>query len=109
MFGYLINVVEKNGVTFDELELVILQLATNVVVLGADGDVLGAGNPAQIVASKSTVSDIMKVSIFLYRVNGQKYKQIRDGLENEFSKETDNYPTTVEHAVHLLNTYKIKF
>ena len=30
-------------------------------------------------------------------------------MENDLSKGTGNYPTTVECAVNLLNTYKIKF
>ena len=30
-------------------------------------------------------------------------------MDNDFSRGTDNYPPTVERAVYLLNTYKIKF
>ena len=84
--------------------LVICQLATNGVVAGADGDFLGAANPGQIAAAKATVAESMKATIFLDGANGQKYKQLKDDSGNEFSKGKDNYPPTVERAVHLLNT-----
>ena len=100
---------KKYGGKFDEPGLVLRQLATNGVVTGADGDVLGAANTAHIAAYKITVIEITKVAIFLDRSNGQKYKNIKDDLEKDLSKGRDNYPLTVEHAVHLLNTYKIKF
>ena len=45
----------------------------------------------------------MKAGIFLDGFNGQKYKQLKDGLENDLSKGIDNYPPTVERDVHLLN------
>ena len=51
----------------------------------------------------------MKADILLYGANGQKYKKLRYDLGNDFSKGKENYPPTVERAIHLLNTYKIKF
>ena len=104
VFEALINVVETYQVTFKNPELVLCQLVTNVVVVVANRDVLGAANPVQIGSFKSTVADSMKAHIFLYGENGHKYKQIKDYLENDFSKVKDNYPTTVQRAVHLLNT-----
>ena len=78
---------------------------------GVHGDVLGAANPAHIESSKAAVAESKKAAIFLDRVKGHKYKQLKDDLENKFSKDIDNYPptVTVERTIHLLNTYKIKF
>ena len=104
MFEELIDVMETYGVTFDEPGLVLLQLTTNGVVAGSDGDFLGASNPAYIVSSEATVAKNMKAAIFLEEENGQKYKHINYYLENDFSKVTVNYSPTVEHAVHFLNT-----
>ena len=87
----------------------LCQLGTNGVVPGADGDILGAVNSALIAAAKATLIMRMKAEILMDGENGQKYKHIKDNLEKKFSKVTDNYPTTVERAVYLLNTYKIKF
>ena len=72
---------------------------------GADRDVIGAANPAQIAATKEIVSESMKAAIFLDGANGQKYKQLKSDLENNFTKGTEKYETAVERAVHLLNTY----
>ena len=109
VFKNLINEVETYGVTFNGPRLVLHQLARNGVVSGADGDVLGAANPAQIAVAKATIVDSMKVAIFLYGANGHKYKQLKNDLENELSKGKVNYPPIVETFVHFLNTYKIKF
>ena len=62
--------------------LVLCQLATNGVVAGADEDVLEADNPVQIAAAKANVAEIMKAIILLDGQNGQKYKHIKDDLEN---------------------------
>ena len=109
VFKDLINVVKTYGGTFDKLGLVLLQLAKNGAVAGADGDIIGADNPAQIGATKEIVSESMKAAILLDRANGQKYKQLKDDLEIDFNKGIENYATTVERAVRLLNTYTIKF
>ena len=80
VFKGLINVVKTYGGTFDKLGLVLLQLAKNGAVAGADGDIIGADNPAQIGATKEIVSESMKAAILLDRANGQKYKQLKDDL-----------------------------
>ena len=80
VFKDLINVVKTYGGTFDKLGLVLLQLAKNGAVAGADGDIIGADNPAQIGATKEIVSESMKAAILLDRANGQKYKQLKDDL-----------------------------
>ena len=105
----MIDVVETYGGILDYPGLVLCQLMTNGVVVGADGDVLGAANPAQIAVAKATIVDSTKVAIFLYGANGHKYKQLKNDLENELSKGKVNYPPIVEPFVHFLNTYKIKF
>ena len=87
----------------------LCQLATNGVVEGANRDFLRAYNPEHIAAAKSNVVKIMKAGIFLDSANGHKYKQLKNDLENDFYKCKDNYPPTTERAVHLLNTYKLKF
>ena len=97
---------EIYGRIFENPRLVFLQLVTNGVVAGANGDVLGATNPAKIVSSKTTVSESMKVAILLDGVNGQKYKNLKDYSEKNLYKVIYNYGTTVERAIHLLNTYK---
>ena len=76
---------------------------------GANGDVLWADNPAQISLAKATASESMKADILLDGDNGHKYKHNKDDTENDFSKVTYNYPPTVERAVRLLDTHKIKF
>ena len=69
VFDALLYLVEKYGGTIDKPGLVLCQLVTNGVVAGANGDVFGAANPAQIVAAKETISDSTKAAIFLYGVN----------------------------------------
>ena len=81
---------ETYGGTCDERVLVLLQLAKNGFFAGANGDILGVNNPAQIVADKSTVAEIMREAIFLDGVNVQKYKQLKDDLEKYFYKGIDN-------------------
>ena len=55
-------------------------MATNGVVTGADGDILGADNPLQFASDKAVGTEIMKAAIFLDGTNVQKYKQIKDYL-----------------------------
>ena len=86
-----------------------VSLVTNGVVAGAYKDVLGVASPAHVAVAKTTVVDILKAAIFLDGENGYNYNQLKDYLGKDLSNGTDNYPTTVEHAVSLLNTYKIKF
>ena len=38
--------------------------------------------------------------------NGQNYKNIIDAMENNFSKGTVNYPTTVYRSHHIFNKKK---
>ena len=96
VFEALIDVVETYGGILDYPGLVLCQLVTNGVVVGADVDVLGAANTAHIETDKATIEEIMKAAIFLDGENEQTYKHIKDDLENDFSKGTDNYPTTVD-------------
>ena len=105
VFEALTDVVETYGRTFDEPGLLLHQLATNRFVAGADGDFLGADNLVQIAAAKATVPETMKVAIFLDGSNLEKYKNLKNDLENDFSKGTDNYPPTLERAVRLLKKY----
>ena len=49
---------ETYGGTFNEPGLLLSQLVKNGVVEGADEDILGEANPAQITAANSTVSEI---------------------------------------------------
>ena len=51
-----IDVVETYGGTFNKPVLVLLQLATNGFVAGANVDVLGVANTAHIAAAKATVA-----------------------------------------------------
>ena len=90
LFGALIDVVEMNGVTFDEPILVLHQLVTNRVMVGTNGDVLGEANPAHIVAAKKNLEESIKTDILLDGLNVQKYNHRKDGLENNFSEVTDN-------------------
>ena len=96
VFEDLINTVETYGGTFNEPGLLLSQLVKNGVVEGADEDILGEANPAQITAANSTVSEITQVAIFLGSTNYHKYKQLKDDLEKDLSKDTENYPTTAE-------------
>ena len=109
LFEELIDILETYGVILDDPGLVIRQLATNGVVLGTGEDVLRASNPAQIATDKATIADRMKAAILLDEANEQKYNHIKDDLDNDFSKGTGNYPTTMERSVNPLNTHKIKF
>ena len=84
--------------------MLLHQLAKNGVVAGADRYVIGAANPVQIEEAKATVAESTKAAILMYGENKQKYKQIKDDLDNNFSKGTEKYPTTVKRTVHLLNT-----
>ena len=92
------DIVENYGGKYYKPGLVLRQLVKNGVVAGANGDVLGASNPAHITSDNPTVINNTKADIFLDRENGQKYKQLKDDLENDFSKGIDNYPPTVECA-----------
>ena len=65
------------GGTFDKPVLVICQLSTNWVVVGAGGDVLGGANHAHIISDKATVAESVKAAILLYGDNGHKYKHIK--------------------------------
>ena len=79
------------------------------VLAVADGDIIMTDNPAQIASSKATVEESTKADIFLDMDNDQKYMQLKDDFENEFSNDIYTYPLTVERDPHLLNAYKIKF
>ena len=68
----MIDVVETYGGILDYPVLVIRHLETNGVVVGADGDILGAANPEQIAMAKATIAEIMKAEIFLDGENEQK-------------------------------------
>ena len=109
MFEALIEVVETYGGTFDKPLLVILQLAKNGFVEGANRDVLGASNPAQNAAAKVTVAESMKVAIFLDWGNDQNYKQLKYDLEKGLSKGVENYPnhsgTCRSTPEHIHNQY----
>ena len=69
LFKALIDEVEIYGVPSDEPGLVLRQLAKNVVVAGANRDFLWEADPAQIAEAKVTLSESMKVAIFLEGVN----------------------------------------
>ena len=90
LFESLIDVVEMYGVTSDEPILVLHQLVTNGVVVGANGDGIEEANPAHIVAAKTTLEESIKTATLLDGLNVQKYNNRKDGLENNFSEVTDN-------------------
>ena len=90
MFEDLIYVVENYGGILDYPGLVLCQLVTNGGVLGANVDVLGAANTAHIETDKANISEITKAAILLGEENEQKYKHIKDDLENDLSKRTEN-------------------
>ena len=69
VFEAFINVVETYGKNIDELVLVLCQSMKNGFVAGADGDVLGEANTAQISADKETVSESTEVDILMDAVN----------------------------------------
>ena len=69
LFKALIDEVEIYEVPSDEPVLVLRQLAKNVVVEGANRDFLWEADPAQIAEAKVTLSESMKVAIFLEGVN----------------------------------------
>ena len=71
---------ETYGEGFDELVLVLRQVAKNGVLVGANRDVLWADNYEQTAAAKATVAERMKAAIFLNGANVQKYKQLKDDL-----------------------------
>ena len=71
---------ETYGGGIDELILVLLQVAKNGVMVGANRDVLWAYNYAQTAAAKATVAERMKAAIFFNGANVQKYKQLKDDL-----------------------------
>ena len=89
--------------------MVLSQLAKNGVVTIAEGYFLGEDITAQISSAKATVPESTKADMLLDMKYGQKYNHLKDDLRKEFSNLLDKYPLTVERAIHLFNTYKIKF
>ena len=104
-------VVETYGGSFSQ-EPVLLrdELAEAGVVPAAvppaDQDLLIAATAVEMEAAKKIVRSKVLAAMFLNGASSKRFKMLTDDIANQFTFGQDNYPTTLEDAVRLLNNYR---
>jgi hypothetical protein len=61
---------------------------------------------AQKLVIRSSASELYQATMFLHQSDRRQYGKLLEELENDFTKDNDDYPDTLVKVYHLLSEYK---